>query len=291
MEKQVLGVIHGAQPTIGSPKFYNYFKLGSAPFHDGEYYDGTVNSIADRTFGRIIGQTPNEFSVIASALPGAIQLGPSDEYTANGTKYDWLTWDNNIDARINSTIPSKQLPGGRYIYNGNDMYSVYTERSGTVGMLPNNFDNDRRDDFQDYCAEAKAFHNSVDSYSHPLTFQIILNNHDSWSGCNITQSPGGDVVYNAVDSREGDRTVPVRSANYLSKFNGNRLSGSRRSIHSGNITVINQNFNRVNNTDDNDHQNTFVRNDVIDYVVGRIDQIINWWRDDAQQTSGDRIVL
>jgi len=75
LQSKVAGVLHGVQPATGAPVMYRRLITGLyAP------YDGS-GSTEDNIFDKILGTTGDDFSTLASVIPGAVQLMPSDLYS------------------------------------------------------------------------------------------------------------------------------------------------------------------------------------------------------------------
>jgi hypothetical protein len=264
---KVKGVIHAAQPVVGSPKFYGYFKLGGDEYH-GLFIDG-IDGVA---FQSIIGYRPEEFATLASALPGAVQLAPSKLYCwdNNNTSYNWIQWNDEVQERLvdgNSTLLNNngttQIPNTN-TFICNDIYRLYAEQTGILGMLPDDFNDDRRDDFNDFVEQAKDFHEYLGDYRHPVTYQISSDRgHDTAIRFEVTE-PAFWLRTNSINTTEGDGTVPLRSHNYLLNPTGNRSSNPGRDFTY-----------HCADSDDVDHQGIFNRLDVREVVQRWVREIID----------------
>lgn len=210
MESMVSGVIHTMMPTYGAAECYGSIKGG-----------GMAGA-----FSYLIGSTAKEVQCTSSGVAGMYQLMCNNLYTDP----TWLNFDSRLPTNSN---PSRAYPT-------NDMYSIYRERNGMVGLVrheefeadvvnvgSNRFVHNTQRVLRHMLANidgAENYHtNQVRNYCHPQTWIIAGTGKDTTVGINVgfTQEhyrgtplrPEAPVSH--VNTTLGDATVPLVSARAL----------------------------------------------------------------------------
>ncbi len=122
LRKKTIAVLHGVQPVTGSPAMYRRMITGMFSPLDGQ------DALEDKALRSILGTTAVEFGDVASVIPGALQLLPSDLYRQDALAHrismvSWTVFDENRD--VFHTLNS-------------DIYAMYRSESitGPPGLLP-----------------------------------------------------------------------------------------------------------------------------------------------------------
>lgn len=94
LQGKTVAVLHGVQPATGSPTIYRRLIIGMFPPVDG----GSANE--DKVLRAILGSTGDDMGQIASVIPGAMQLLPSNIYRqdadAHGVRMSsWTNFNEN----------------------------------------------------------------------------------------------------------------------------------------------------------------------------------------------------
>lgn len=233
LEKQVLGVIHGNQPTVGSPKFYAYFKSGAS-----EVNNKTVGrfSITEKILSSATGKTALDFQYIASGAPGSLILLPTNDYA----KKKWLTCDFKKDGPITEKIKKamKDIDDTDYAKRGEinpdvPIWKYYKDKSGYIGLLNSDFekkhgkamvkeavedaaqgaikdvikgaveDKDIVKEFYKSLKFAEEFHKQIgegdNMYAHPQTYEISSSKYNTVQGVKLIEK---DIVINRSSPRD-----------------------------------------------------------------------------------------
>ena len=150
MEDRIAGIAHGVMPATGAAVAYRRCKIG----------------MRDEDFGAglVIGSTGQEVTAVFAQAPGALQLLPSQTYSAN-----WLRVQGP-DGRVAESWPAAGD-------GGNDPYeSIYKRRDRWWGLVNEAWLSPAEGqpidwgDFADNVAEAKKFHSALIGKYHSNTY-------------------------------------------------------------------------------------------------------------------------
>lgn len=222
--KKVRAVIHIVQPAAGAPKMYATMKCGAAAL-------APWFPIDEQVIASFVGRSSEDAQTFLSDIPGGLTLAPNNEYDKDVSclKPSWISWDNATKEKLrnaNSKIVEKS--------NSLDIYDLYTEGSGYLGMVNENFKSRWKSTFIDHVDKIKGFHNSLKKYYHPETVEICSKDRKTCMGVIFEEfiksvpevtvlyvrDPDKPVRFKVIESRfvkthEGDGTVPLKSQNIL----------------------------------------------------------------------------
>jgi len=228
-EKKVLAVIHGVQPCTGAPLAYRQLKAGRTKKADG------------LAMMAVLGGNPKSVAMVASAMPGSIELLPTDYYSGDEESIvqSWLIWEkeageNNQDT---SEVLQRQRGGdsdGRvtplslkhkarndiwYVYGYDDRASVIpkewlAQADDTVDADEKSFIQSIIKEFRDNIEAAREFHDKLKLQAHPHTHLIACTGSETDY---MTVLSGEDDTVDSIRRTTflGDGTVPVISQTAL----------------------------------------------------------------------------
>lgn len=279
LEERCLGVIHGDQPVIGAPKSYGFFKKGAESVNFEIVSENKRSaSISDRILSNAQGNTAIDFQYVASSMPGALILLPTDDYKLrdeNG-KIDnkWITWKIGSDKYrkpIRDNIGDGPVDG---ISKNISIYKYYKE-PGYIGLLGREFYKKYPlivEKFSTNLKEAEEFHKQIGTgdkiYAHPVTYEISVRDVNTIVGVNLEEigektedkdkkekgiEPDGLGV-KLIFSPDGDETVPLYSQKFLSEKYKDKIK--------------NKTFSKT------EHQDVYNNNDIRQYVVDKIEELL-----------------
>lgn len=280
LEKQVLGVIHGNQPTIGAPKFYGYFKKGakSVNFDTVKPSKNSFKELKETILSNAQGKTAVDFQYVVSSIPGALILLPTNDYKLRNDdgqiSDEWITWEDGKDEKVIKNMIEK------VINKTTSIYDYYKEKSGYIGLLSAGFyvkyaksspsSIKIKKDFFDSLKDAETFHKNMgigkDIYAHPVTYEISISGLDTVVGVKFKKigddtkgkkDEGVDSDYPDVKlifSSAGDETVPIYSQEILSNKHKDKVEkGSSNGVS---------------------HQDVYANHHVQEYIANKIEEIL-----------------
>jgi outer membrane protein OmpA-like peptidoglycan-associated protein len=231
LEERCLGVIHGNQPAVGSPKFYAYFKKGATevnittiaphntllnPAREGgllkKLGSKFKDSFKERALSAAIGKEAIDFQYIASGAPGSLILLPTNDYA----KKKWLTWDFKKNGPVIEKIKKaiKDIDDTDYAERGEinlnksiydyyrDGYDEYGKVSGYIGLLNKDFKKKYGikifNEFFKSLKSAENFHKEIGEgdnlYTHQQTYEISSNEYNTVQGVKLTEKDKEIIV-------------------------------------------------------------------------------------------------
>ena len=224
---RVLGVIHGAQPTHGTPVTYQVMKAGVRQPSAQDY--GDALSEADDLVGAargaakvfllpyILGPTGRHTAATLGNMPCALQLLPSGRYRTNSGQRGWLGLAGLDDRK----------PAGR---DADPYADVYLEQEGfwrlatpeLLEPLPQGSGRSRRQAARDYrrnVQKARAFHQELGSSQHPRTYHLhgegtrhATPDEVLFSARSVRMKRGGKMRRADVDPASDEGRVLLRDA-------------------------------------------------------------------------------
>ena len=220
LASKTLGVVHLGQPVRGAPVAYRRFMFGTDSSFDG--------------YGMrfLIGGAPENTMRLFSALPGAMQLLPSDTRINKSTRSyeDWMR-GHRRDGQ--GPFPLPPGPASVYAWYRNGRYppglaaGLLDKRAkgpGTSAAEEKAF-RGSRDDAKKGIDAAQKFHNDLDTHCHRLTWTISATGVETdeqvvfffprldFEGLHDLSIEETEVVRGR--SQAGDGTVPTWSAHAL----------------------------------------------------------------------------
>jgi hypothetical protein len=232
---RVFGVIHIVQPVLGAVNMYMNLTRGpQAPWPIGFNIAGLISSIAT---DQILGPTAPQFAALSSALPGPLQLLPSNPYKLSPSPtvvlpqapvplltgtipavsgFDhWLqVYDNNVRRAIPSNIYNA--------YRGTTLPGVLHNRADLPALELVLFAGRRWTDMMTrlsgHLTTAETFHGKLDTFEHPNTRVVSSDGlGDTLVGSiariDTTTPIAMTTIGHFLDV--GDRTVPLVSQQAL----------------------------------------------------------------------------
>jgi len=191
-KEKVLGVVHGVQPSNGSPAAYWRMKGGFERPHtipDIDFFQWfrnpvklfnhqkgkLLNSIKGTVSAWVLGTDGEEVTALLGNMPGGLQLLPNKQYVNNSGGGRWLELlDNNGNkAAFPIADPYNEIYRQEYAY-----YRLVNPKwlsPGTKQDLSLNDDLGPWDLYLGYLAEAEGFHDALGSAKeqfHPQTYQF-----------------------------------------------------------------------------------------------------------------------
>lgn len=222
--KDVIGVIHGVQPAVGSPAAYWRMKAGFERPRGGpkkDFWDWWRNPLKmamHHLFGRItafvLGTDGEEVTSLLGNSPGGLELLPTAEYRDNHGKREWLRYPTECGfIELPVADPFEEIyPLENVAYRmvdptwldpKNNVQQADSDRASSGGPW---------DKYTDHLKEAKRFHSLLGTKCHPETYQFYGTDLDSPDRIEFTRQEvkdgslihrGGFRIY--VD--KGDRQV------------------------------------------------------------------------------------
>lgn len=186
--EQVLGVIHGVQPTTGSPAAYWRMKAGfERPKWCGPnktWWDWLRSPLkmAKHVFSGIVsawvlGTDGEEVTSLMGNMPGGLQLLPNKFYMDNENNREWLTYPSrNGEIKLPQECPYKDI----YLLK-NEAYRTVNPEWLDPGKEKSKMPtaDDPWDIYNDYLIVSKAFHDKLQTRFHPDTYQFYVSGLDS----------------------------------------------------------------------------------------------------------------
>lgn len=195
-EKKVLGVVHGVQPTTGSPAAYWRMKAGfERPrfsvdgdnwwrfFNPLKLVDAVGRKVVGNITAATLGSNGEEVTSLLANIPGGLQLLPTPQYVDNTGRSEWLSYQKQDGTML--TLPKA------------DPYDeIYLEREEPWGMVnPDWIDPGQKpgtgkkyrggnpwSGYEEKLVEAKAFHaalETLEKQAHEDTVQFYSTGLDS----------------------------------------------------------------------------------------------------------------
>jgi pimeloyl-ACP methyl ester carboxylesterase len=186
---KVLGIIHGVQPSNGSPAAYWRMKGGferqhSVPSVDFmQWFKNPVktlkhkgNTLANALKGTaaawVLGTDGEEVTALLGNMPGGLELLPSKQYKNNDDEQSWLEL---IDSNGNRTALPKADPYEE-IYREQELYYRLVNPDWlNPGKTDNaiSFEKSDWELFEKYLGQAETFHENLTAATlHPETYQF-----------------------------------------------------------------------------------------------------------------------
>lgn len=139
-EKGINAIIHGAQPSNGTPVAYRRFHTGAQPPFEG-------NTVPDQVLNNVMGTTPIDYTTVQSGLPGPVQLMPNHLYHRTSGS-NWLitatgeSLDNIYDIYLRTNEPGvfrdpSAFPGLSGVFVQANLATVITHARDFHNMLGN----------------------------------------------------------------------------------------------------------------------------------------------------------
>lgn len=258
----ILGVIHGAQPSTGAPAAYRRMRGGFEPGKDEGFKEVRARGV--------LGLTSSQVVPVLGGCVGGLELLPTKLYrfVRNGTEQTLWLFQKEKDGSLGEGMPKSGDPYSeiyredkdflRLVYDPNllDPGAKPVQRQGNRSA-PNA---DKRSDFLLNLQAAEAFHESLQDKVHPATFitwgddpglgtfDHILYAFDAkadpknaGAGSDLDPKPpdGSQPSWFTMDGPRGpgDQTVPASSGSMLLKrslnsglhgLDGKPLDGARK---------------------------------------------------------------
>lgn len=212
-ENSVLGIVHVFQPVDGAVVLYRRFFTGALQGIDAP------NFSPETLFIFIVGTTPEKAAVIASGMPGPLQLLPTNNYRDTGGA-GWL------DYKVNGAVG--QWTG--------DVYGLYTGKAFPPAVLefsapPPGVKKVAAEDLKKNILDAGKFHKWLGRYRHPRTEAIYGTALDTDMGVRF-DPPTAEAAKPKIEKnfwlgpkivppdirrhrKQGDGVVPSTSAGVL----------------------------------------------------------------------------
>ncbi|MHB8139154.1 MAG: esterase/lipase family protein [Smithellaceae bacterium] len=186
---KVMGIVHGVQPSNGSPAAYWRMKGGFERPHTVpdidimQWFKNPVkvlkhkgNTLANGLKGTatawVLGTDGEEVTALLGNMPGGLELLPNKQYKNNDDEQSWLEL---IDSNGNKTALPKADPYEE-IYREQDVYyRLVNEKWLNPGNTDNAISFEKSDWklFEKYLAQAETFHNNLaDGKLHEETYQF-----------------------------------------------------------------------------------------------------------------------
>ena len=212
MEARIAGIVHGVMPAVGAAVAYRRCKMG----------------MRDEDFGAglVIGSNGQEVTAVFAQSPGALQLLPSQTYSA-----EWL----RVQGPNGKIAESWPLAAA----GGNDPYeSIYKRRDRWWGLVneawlsPTEGQPIEWGDFADSLAEAKKFHAKLGAYYHSNSFVFY--------GADPKQKSFEKVTWKVATGLAPDRIAPP-SITAVKKFSPQqvRMDGASPEYVGGETEISN----------------------------------------------------
>lgn len=186
-EEKVIGVIHGVQPAVGSPAAYWRMKAGFERPRCGptkEWWDWLRNPLKmakHHLLGHlsavVLGTNGEEVTSLLGNSPGGLELLPTKEYRDNAGNRDWLSYHGaKGEVRLPVADPYEEI----YLLKGSAYRMVDPEwlAPGKLNSVPVG----KKGPWQlysGYLNQARNFHNSLQTYFHPESYQFYGTDLDS----------------------------------------------------------------------------------------------------------------
>lgn len=187
-EDKVAAVIHGAQPSNGTPVAYRRFFTGATPPFEG-------NAVPDQVLNNIMGTSPIEYTTVQSGLPGPVQLMPNQLYhKTSGSQ--WLV------------LP----PGSPALDNVYDIYRQ-TNAPGVfrdISAFPNLSGVFVQANLANVVEEARSFHAMLGTTCHSKT-HVIFSDQLATDVIFDTTKPALALGSKVIKAPAGDGTVAAVS--------------------------------------------------------------------------------
>ena len=190
-EGKVLGVIHGVQPSVGSPAAYWRMKAGFERPRGGpnrQFWDWLRNplkmikhSFLGNISAVILGTDGEEVTSLLGNSPGGLELLPTKDYRDNAGNRDWLSYPA---ARRHVRLPVADPYEEIYLLEDVAHRMIdpeWLDRKGKTSTI----DQDRPvsggpwDKYCSYLRQAKDFHDHLLTNFHPESYQFYGTDLDS----------------------------------------------------------------------------------------------------------------
>ena len=205
-EKQVLGVIHGVQPTTGSPAAYWRMKAGfERPRFtvDGDswwrFFNPLklVDAVGRKVIGNItaatLGSNGEEVTSLLANIPGGLQLLPTPQYVDNTGQREWLSYQKNDGTML--TLP-KADPFSEIYLEQAEPWRMVNPDWIDPGKKPRSGKKYRGGDpwggYAEKLKEAQAFHEALaklEKQAHDDTVQFYSTGLDSTHQVRYSRRP------------------------------------------------------------------------------------------------------
>lgn len=192
MADKIAGIVHGVMPTVGAAVAYRRCKIGmkdEAPLA-----------------GMVIGNTGPEVTAVFAQAPGALQLLPTQDYTAHGKK-EWLTLREG-----HNTLGSwpKQNPYDDIYLERNKWWGLINE----AWLAPKGGTGLKWRDYKNNLKKAREFHAELSCKYHPSTYVLY--------GADAKQPSFEGIVWQA---RKGIKSTDSQNipSSQLSSLSFNKL--------------------------------------------------------------------
>jgi pimeloyl-ACP methyl ester carboxylesterase len=198
-EKQVLGVLHGVQPSTGAAAAYWRMKCGFERPHGGpndslwDWFRNPLKMAEHRLEGRvgawILGTDGEEVTCILGNAPGGLELLPNKHYTNNEGKSEWLH------------VPSREGVLNSFPRSGDPYEEIYRIKDDVYWRMvnplwldpklikktvdPNDAISGRRkkeDPWESYLNNlelAEQFQDALKTETHPITYQFYSSGYET----------------------------------------------------------------------------------------------------------------
>ncbi|HVZ88942.1 MAG TPA: hypothetical protein VHG72_18380 [Polyangia bacterium] len=184
----VLGVVHGAQPSNGAVVAYRRFLTGANKQTDPATSSGVKAKVGAFVLNRIMGTTPDSYTTLQAGLPGPLQLLPNHLYHHFDDRPPWLQSapPANLDAAF-GVYAMPERPGVLMVTGPTLELDVLGVNAALSLRL----------------VEAGGFHTFLGTTAHPNTHVLFSSGVPTDVGVDLTSS---SIV---IDKQPlGDGTVP-----------------------------------------------------------------------------------
>lgn len=203
---KTLGVVHVVQPAHGAAVAYRRYFTGALRAEDGGW-----------GFSKILGNTPDSYTILSSALAGPMELMPTTNY--RDLKSDsWI----NFTEKANRTQIKKWTDGVYVLYKSLDSPPGLMSGSLSANWTPVREECHRLVDF------AENFHNWLGVFKHAKTF-AIYSDGSVGGGSGENSKTDIAVQFNFRDRTYGESLRDKRSTDRTQDMRlGNQGNGYRR---------------------------------------------------------------
>ncbi|MBR9981428.1 MAG: alpha/beta fold hydrolase, partial [Desulfatitalea sp.] len=183
-ESRVVGIVHGTQPTTGSPAAYQRMKQGFRDLHRTawDWLISPLESIKNKVGERVLGPNGQSVTIVMANMPGGLELLPNQLYRTNDGKAQWLTYNLSNGRRVE--LPEKD-PYREIYAKQHEAFRLVNPV--WLGKIDDEYGyNQKVEDPWNAYAEnlklAKEFHQDLEDYCHEETYQFYstgLNTADT----------------------------------------------------------------------------------------------------------------
>lgn len=240
-ESQILGIVHGVIPDLGSPSAYRRMKVGAAQ-------EGPA--------GAVMGRTADKLMPVLARAPAPLQLLPSADYLDGGP---WLTIEGEGEDGRDLKLPRQRNPFDEIYLNKELWWRLY--EADIIDSEQVNIDNNWLEYFSLMKATVSPFITALNNQYHHNSYifygnKVISDGSLTWKKTTLTYPR---------DTHEWDKKKPNNYRELPLPFNRSRLLKLTSSATPGDGTVPVESLRTIRHFDglksalptDVDHQSAY----------------------------------